>query len=308
VQANHMTNLKDSPLAQALAEQLGIKISKKYKLSVDQAVSHILDLWQNSPDCQSIIKSQPTLKQVLRTSQYKKLERDTTRKIYYSLRQYAGDQDTQSLQTRFKYLINHEPNNLIAINELKAQLAMNHVSTAERWPHQQVFWQTIKDLWGEPQSVLDVGSGILPIMFPWHTMGQAIQQYCAIDRSQESIDTLKLLNTQSDPAQGNQKLIPLQWSIEDDWQALNLPVAMFDVALILKVIPVVARQEPDSLKILANCPADRLIVTGCQTSMVKRQSIAKRERAVLLKFADEYNFKVLQEFATNDEVGFLLER
>jgi hypothetical protein len=100
------------------------------------------------------------------------------------------------------------------------------------------------------------------------------------------------------------------WSIADGWEPLLRAsgIAMFDVALMLKLVPVVARQEPEHLAILAAVPARRIVVSGSREAMAKRRSIARRERAVLDDFIAGAGWRVTAESETPDEFFLAVER
>jgi len=57
---------------------------------------------------------------------------------------------------------------------------------------------------------------------------------------------------------------------------VGLP-ARCDLGLLLKVVPVVRRQSPELLPVLAAIPADRLVISGCRNAMAKRRDIERRE-------------------------------
>jgi len=85
------------------------------------------------------------------------------------------------------------------------------------------------------------------------------------------------------------------------------PDGGFALALGLKLIPVLARQERNLLPLFRDLPARRFVITGAREAMVKRRSIERRERGSLLAFADELGFEVLETFETPTELGLLLE-
>ena len=84
------------------------------------------------------------------------------------------------------------------------------------------------------------------------------------------------------------------------------PRGLFSLALGLKLIPVVARQQRNLLHLLKGLPAHRFLVTGARQAMVRRKSIERREKAALYSFAEEQGFTVLSTFETATETGLLL--
>jgi 16S rRNA (guanine(1405)-N(7))-methyltransferase len=103
---------------------------------------------------------------------------------------------------------------------------------------------------------------------------------------------------------GDGKLAAQGWTLRDGWAPIN---ETFDVALMLKIVPVVKRQEPALLEILARVPARRVIVTGSKEALVKRRAIARREKNVIETFAREAGFRILHVFETPDEIGIVAE-
>jgi hypothetical protein len=85
------------------------------------------------------------------------------------------------------------------------------------------------------------------------------------------------------------------------------PGGGFALALGLKLIPVLARQERSLLPLFQELPARRFLITGARQAMVKRRTIERRERASLLAFADELGFEIVGTLETTTELGLLLE-
>ena len=81
----------------------------------------------------------------------------------------------------------------------------------------------------------------------------------------------------------------------------------FALALGLKLIPVLARQERELLPLFRDLPTRRFLITGAREAMVKRRSIERRERASLQAFADELGFPIIGSLETDSELGVLLE-
>ena len=99
------------------------------------------------------------------------------------------------------------------------------------------------------------------------------------------------------------------WEIRDGWTAAvgSERSAKFDVALMLKLVPVIGRQSPELLPILASVPARRLVVSGSRQALAKRRSIEARELSVLRDFARKYEFREVGHFDTEDEIALVLE-
>ena len=100
------------------------------------------------------------------------------------------------------------------------------------------------------------------------------------------------------------------WDIGDGWETLEAQtgVKCYDAAFLLKLVPVVARQQPRLLATLAETPAERLVVTGSRQALARRQDISRRERAVIGSFAKRHGLVVESEFETPSEVGLVLRK
>ena len=79
-----------------------------------------------------------------------------------------------------------------------------------------------------------------------------------------------------------------------------------DLALLLKVVPVVARQEPCLLEVLAKTPARRLLSPARSRPWpsARRSPIAKPP--YIRSFADRYGLTICDQFETADEIGFVV--
>ena len=81
----------------------------------------------------------------------------------------------------------------------------------------------------------------------------------------------------------------------------------YDLAVMLKLVPVLGRLDGAAAEALGRVPAARLFVTGCMESMTRHQRIEARERAVLQRFLAAAGRAVLAEFRAGDEFGYLAE-
>ena len=109
---------------------------------------------------------------------------------------------------------------------------------------------------------------------------------------------------------GEGRLHAQRWSLDEGLGGIAGPAAggTFALALALKLVPVVARQERERLSIVARAPAERLLVTGAKQAMVKRRAIDRREERVLRSFAEDHGLAIVGTLDTPSEIGFLLER
>ena len=82
---------------------------------------------------------------------------------------------------------------------------------------------------------------------------------------------------------------------------------MFDLAFMLKLIPVIARQQRHLLTTLTAVPARRMLITATTEAMTRKQNIRKREERFLREFIELTGRGVQATFQVGSEFGFLLD-
>jgi 16S rRNA (guanine(1405)-N(7))-methyltransferase len=145
-------------------------------------------------------------------------------------------------------------------------------------------------------------------MFPFGALGEELDLYQALDRDAEGIEALRAVAE----ARSESRLAAFRWDLAEGWNTLAqmepaAHVERFDVALLLKVVPVVARQEPRLLDVLARTPARRLVVSGSRVALARQATIERRERGVLQRWIHRHGFAVIGEFAVEEEFAYVLE-
>jgi 16S rRNA (guanine(1405)-N(7))-methyltransferase len=112
-----------------------------------------------------------------------------------------------------------------------------HASTAERLPHLERFFPSIWDLTGgPPQSLLDLGCGIGPLAVPWMGLpADATYRACDVDRRSLAV-VEGFLSLVGQPAE----------VMASDLVAVGPPPGRVDVAMLLKLVPLLDRQEPSA--------------------------------------------------------------
>jgi 16S rRNA (guanine(1405)-N(7))-methyltransferase len=78
------------------------------------------------------------------------------------------------------------------------------------------------------------------------------------------------------------------------------------LALIMKVVPVVCRQQRELLSVLAETPADTWLLTGSRIALAKRRSIERREKRVLEEFVSLAGRTVKHEFVVEEEFAWVV--
>jgi 16S rRNA (guanine(1405)-N(7))-methyltransferase len=141
---------------------------------------------------------------------------------------YLGDPDYEAAQDELTAVFaTHDPQ---AIKATCHNLLTTHLSTRERLPLLDTFYQEIFAVTGKPSSLLDIACGLNPLAFPWMDL-PASTQFHAYDIHEPRIDFLNHYFT----LQGLEPLAKLQDV------ALQFPQEQADVALFLKEMPRFAR-------------------------------------------------------------------
>nr|MBP7928060.1 hypothetical protein [Patescibacteria group bacterium] len=80
----------------------------------------------------------------------------------------------------------------------------------------------------------------------------------------------------------------------------------YDLALMLKIVPVIFRQEKLLFNLLANIPANTYIITGSKEAMVKKKNIEDRENSVIQRFIGLTGKEVKRKFEIENEFGYVI--
>ena len=276
-------------------------VLRRYRAREDVAKRIVRETLHERPALVTALEAEADFARVERTRAFRDFQKTARKRVYYALRRYRdGEEERWILE-----LESLRDDEQAAAAETLRELADTHVSTRERRGHLESFRSAIAEALGDPGSVLDVGSGVMPLIFEFARF-PALTTYWACDRDSTSIRIL----TGASRFLGEGRLHALTWEIERGWTPVleAAEIEGFDVALLLQLVPVVRRRNPAHIAVLAQTPARRLVVTGARQSMTRRRDVTARERRALLDFAAEGGFVVREEFETPAEVGLVLER
>jgi len=293
-----MSDPLEPALAQ-LAERLAERVALRYRIGADQARGCIEGAWRGHQALRALARKIPSPRALARTSLYRQAASQAKKDIYYRLRRYRRDCDAfpEALE-RLRRATSGAP-----CQAAREALARSHASTAERWPDLADSLQRTQPVWGDCATLLDVGCGLMPLLFPFGQVGGRLRRYVACDRDARCIEAVNArLQTPPGVLEG------CVWDIGDGWAALERQTGIkrYDAAFLLKLVPVVARQQPRLLAKLAAAPADWLIVTGSRQALARRRDISRRERMALGAFAKRHGLIVESEFATSSELGLVV--
>lgn len=138
-----------------------------------------------------------------------------------------------------------------ALREACADALRNHASTAERVPHLDRFYRDIWSITGTPRRVLDIGCGLAPLGLPW--MGLAHDaHYTAIDVDRRPLGMVgEFLALVGQPHE-----VRVVDAVSDP------PGDAADVALALKLVTTLDRQDPEAASRLVRASRGRHLVVS----------------------------------------------
>jgi hypothetical protein len=288
------------PALAPLVQELSSSVAARYRVDPDTAARLVAQAMAQQRGLQQLLRRGLDTAQIRRTREYKDAATAARRHVYYQLRRYQRPEPGQASPAdldRWPLLPPAER------EEVLRQLAAGHVSTLERLPSLEEFHRQLFSLVPGPRSVLDVGCGRYPLLFPFDSAGRSVERYVAMDKDPTSIEVVGRYAA----ARGDGRLLAVRADLADGWSAVTdaAGVDRFELALLLKAIPVIQRLRPQTLAVVLVVPAELVVLTGAVLSMTRRERIDRRERATLLRFADQAGWEVIDELRTADEVGLL---
>ncbi|MDP9270124.1 MAG: 16S rRNA methyltransferase [Chloroflexota bacterium] len=158
------------------------------------------------------------------------------RRLHQSVRAYvpSAGGDLEASLAPLRDAVGRGPGDR-ALRAACAELLVRHASTRERLPHLDRFYLDVWELTGgAPQSLVDLGCGIGPLALPW--MGLAPDaMHRAVD-----VDLAELALVDAFLGMVHQ---PHAVEARDLAAVVDPPFAAVDVALLLKLVPILDRQD-----------------------------------------------------------------
>ena len=254
------------------------KITSKYKIDQSEVERIIRGHLETFPELINKIESTQGKDQVYRFGDYKDFIKKVKREIYYSLRKYERVPETGAMPNSYE-----------------------HISVKEREPYIADFMEQLIARSANVHNILDVGGGLFPMTVPFERFPN-LGKYVWLDRDKKAYETLKELN--------NPKLFLYNGKIGEKPWADYLPegTEIFDLALMIKLVSVVWRQERSLIEKLLQVPAKTILVTAPKEAMTRRQSVYRREKKVLLNFIKMGSFKVVGDLDVGNEFGYFIKK
>ena len=171
-----------------------------------------------------------------------------------------------------------------------------HASTRERLPHLGTFYRGVWEITGVPRRLLDLGCGLNPLALPWMHLGNAT--YAASDVDARSLEVVRGFLT----AVGQPHLTELRDLVDD------AAVREADVALLLKLITTLDRQDPDAARrVLEGLPARHAVVSFAARSLGGRGGRERTYRDRLDRLvAESDRVRAVAEASVPNELVFVL--
>jgi len=290
-------------LTQTLLADVVADIVRRYRIDEGAAAAAVREVFSKSDELHKILGRETSPPKVTRTRAFKDAVNAVRRNIYYDLRRYSADVESQTaLIERLSEAGGAAPGEL---QSLVLGLAESHASTRERLKDREAFYGRLLPLLARPRSILDVGCGMQPLLFPFNDLKDSLELYVAADKDPASVAAVAAFAR----ASGDRRIVATRWDIAEGWPPLikSCQVKEFDVAFLLKLVPVVERQRPELVDVLRETPGRLWVLTGSKVSLTKRQDIERRERSLLRRFYEASGRRVVDEFSVTEEFCLILE-
>ena len=285
-----------------LVERIAMEISRRYRI-VPDAAKRVLRKHFADKKLKSRLRTISDEEDVERLHEFKEAVKDAKKEIYYNLRRYHRDKEAENdLIDELKRRIESK-RPLEDIDHVRDELLLMHSSTAERFEHYNAFYEELYKVISPPKSILDVACGLHPLSYPFNKNPPEI--YACIDRDELCIRCIEAY-AQSSEVCGLRGIVSDLGTIQ--WQSMaSQDSGPFELAFMLKLVPVIDRQKEDLLKKLADVPATRILLTGNAESLTRRHDVSRREDRALKSFIELSGRRIISEFRIPNEFGYLIE-
>jgi len=179
-----------------------------------------------------------------------------------------------------------------------ADALRGHASSRERVPHLAAFYEDIWTETGRPHGLLDLGCGLGPLALPWMGL-PADATYLASDVDRRLLDVVGAFL----------ELVGQPHRVEVRDLVANPPVDEADVALLLKLVTTLDRQDPTAAaRLIQSLRARHAVVSfpaRSLTGRAKGMEFTYRERLDRL-VADAGRVSAVAEASVPNELVFIL--
>lgn len=288
-----------------LLEREAERICARYRVSAEQALDALRRAFAARPRLFRRICERHEVEDVTRWREYRDVVKQCRKRVYYELRRYYAAPEAADDLAAALGRAAERGRTAADVEELRRALLEAHVSTRERAPHVAEFHARVFELCGVPVSVLDLGCGMHPLSYPFATGGQGTRLYVAVDTDARAVRAVSAFGRL---LAAPERLVAVQLSLGDPAWTTRLPGGgVFELAFMLKLVPVLSRLDSGAAAALGAVPAGRLLVTGSAESMTRRETIEARERRVLERFLRGAGRDVVAQLRVGNEFGYLAE-
>lgn len=289
---------RSRPAMKTLLDDLVHTTVKQYRIEPQEAEEILASVLAANQQLRDLAAREDNADRIQRTSVFKKAAAAAKREVYHTLRRYRQD------DAKLRRLIDRLSDLSADADEserarLLQEICQSHVSTRERHLFAAEFYEQLFCHFEGAANLIDVGCGMQPLQFPFSKAPKSLQRFVAFDTDAESIRAARAVAAH----QSSVQLLAFEHDLRDGWESCckQAGVEHFDVALMLKLVPVLQRQSRDLLPVLAGVPASKWLISGSKRSMTKRRDISRREEAVIRSFIDSANKEVAAEFTVGEE-------
>jgi len=293
---------RSSPAMKTLLDDLVHTTVKQYRIDPQEAEGILAAVLAANQPLRDLAAREDNADRIQRTSVFKKAAAAAKREVYHALRRYR--QDDAKLRRLIDGLSDLPANTDESERaRLLLEICQSHASTRERHPFAAEFYEQLFRHIEGAASLIDVGCGMQPLQFPFSKAPKTLQRFVAFDSDAESVRAARAFAAH----QSSVELSAFQHDLRDGWESCceQTGIEHFDVALMLKIVPVFQRQARDLLPVLASAPASKWIISGSKQSMTKRRDISRREEAVIRSFIRSANKEFAAEFTVGEEFVFV---
>lgn len=300
MKADNVKKLSDFFKAEAF------RISKVYRISQDSAETILRNKFQKNKTLVEKAHASMELDDIKRLREYKDFLKNVKKDVYYLLRQYYTPEDKDNFINIITKLEQHITKRITP--EIEAdfeRLTEFHTSTRERNPHLDKFNNFLFQNFNNCVSIFDIGGGVFPLTFPYIKF-QLLHNYIWLDKDELAFRALKLrehykYNQDLEFGLYNERIGQRDWTYY-----LPKGHTQFDLVLMLKLVPVIWRQERTLILKLAKIPAKHILLTGSKEAMTRKENIYRKENQSLKRFIEYTGRKVVKTFEFENEFGYVL--
>lgn len=166
-----------------------------------------------------------------------------------------------------------------------------HVSTLEREPFYQEFYSKIFEITGVPKSIIDLACGYNPFSIKYMNLKKGFKYY-AYDINEETNNLLNAFFKKND-YNGVSKVLDL---------SLEIPKEQAEMALILKFLPLIDKQNKNMAKEMLDNLNCKYIVVSFPTKTISGRLIGMEKN-----YTENFNNLIKKDFVILEKKSFLNE-